>query len=192
MIKTGESGKAGFSLVEVLIALAILAAGILVIAQMQVAAIDGLAFSRRLSGATLLAQHQLEYLRTLPLDTAVTDDSGKTVFHDPAEGDGNPSGWHYYKKPRNEVGEEVPHTGGGMKYYIRWRVEDGGLSGTSGAGPGGIGFPGPGQMIISVEVMWFREAKDYSGILSGTISGDQLRNNDGHRVQIRASRTVNY
>ena len=60
-------GKKGFTLVEVLIGLIILAIGILAIAGMQITSIRGTSFSNNLSQASVLAQNRLEFLKGLPL-----------------------------------------------------------------------------------------------------------------------------
>ena len=61
-------GKEGFSLVEVLIGLIILAIGILAIAGMQITSLVGTSFSNNLTQASVLAQDRLEFFKGLPLD----------------------------------------------------------------------------------------------------------------------------
>ena len=61
-------GKEGFSLVEVLIGLIILAIGILAIAGMQITSLMGTSFSNNLTQASVLAQDRLEFFKGLPLD----------------------------------------------------------------------------------------------------------------------------
>ena len=56
----------GFSLIEVLISLVILAIGLLAIAGMQVTSIRGNSFSNNLTQATILAQDRLEQMKNLP------------------------------------------------------------------------------------------------------------------------------
>lgn len=199
--KRRKTGK-GFSLVEVLIALVILAVGILVIAQMQAAAIDGLTFSRHMSSATQLAQQHLEYLRSLPfhesdatvcptVDGAALRDSGdRCVLFDPADGDGEPGPFLYYTNPRNELGQEVLRNAPGMKYYLRWRVERGGVSGTPGPG-GGIGIPGPGQMAITVQVIWWERQPAEIPDLSQMTAAD-LRASKGRMVEFRSLRQQDF
>ena len=63
-------GKEGFSLVEVLIGLIILAIGILAIAGMQITSLVGTSFSSNLTQASVLAQDRLEFFKGLPLDDA--------------------------------------------------------------------------------------------------------------------------
>lgn len=63
-----KNGSAGFTLLEVLIAMFILAFGLLAIAQMQVTAIRGNAFSNRTTTALTLAQDKIEELSGLSFD----------------------------------------------------------------------------------------------------------------------------
>ncbi len=79
MLLRGESslnnpfGGKGFTLVEVLIGLIILAIGILAIAGMQIASIKGTSFSNNLTQASVIAQERLEFLKGLPLNDAILD-----------------------------------------------------------------------------------------------------------------------
>jgi len=58
----------GFTLVEVLIAIAIFSIGFLAIAAMQITSVKGNSSARRITEATLLAEAQLERLLELPYD----------------------------------------------------------------------------------------------------------------------------
>ncbi len=60
----------GFTLVEVLIGLIILAIGLLAIAGMQIVAVRGNFFSHYLTQASYVGQDRLELLNTLPVDSA--------------------------------------------------------------------------------------------------------------------------
>lgn len=71
-LNNGSGGK-GFTLVEVLIGLIILAIGILAIAGMQIASIRGTSFSSNLTQASVIAQERLEFLKGLPLNDAILD-----------------------------------------------------------------------------------------------------------------------
>lgn len=60
----------GFTLLEVMIALVILAVGLLGLAALQLTAVKGNAFSSEMTYATMLAQGQAEYLKSLPFTDA--------------------------------------------------------------------------------------------------------------------------
>ncbi|MBM4307134.1 MAG: type IV pilus modification protein PilV [Deltaproteobacteria bacterium] len=57
--------KKGFTLIEVLVGLVILAIGLLAIAGMQLTSVKGNSFSSNLTQASVLAQDRLELLRNL-------------------------------------------------------------------------------------------------------------------------------
>jgi type IV pilus assembly protein PilV len=63
----------GFTLIEVLIGLIILAIGILAVAGMQITSITGTSFSKNLTKASVIAQDRLEILKGLPLTDASFD-----------------------------------------------------------------------------------------------------------------------
>jgi prepilin-type N-terminal cleavage/methylation domain-containing protein len=66
--------RKGFSLIEVLIGLTILAVGLLVIAGMQMTSIKGSSFSHHVSHATILAQDKLEELKNLSYSLLISQD----------------------------------------------------------------------------------------------------------------------
>ncbi len=189
----------GFSLIEVMVALVVLAVGVLAIARLQVAAIRGLSFSRHLTAATQLGERHAEWMKSvpfndyLPVSTPPRNDSnqqlldanGLSIFHDEVAGDGTPTNnWLLHAlNPMNEEGQ--PATPDSMKYYVRWKVERGGLAGT-GAVP-----PGPGQLLMEIEIIWW-EGDDYPAAeLRGSgwknyISNDwpALRASGAHRVHL--------
>ena len=61
-----NKNKNGFTLIEVLVGLVILAIGLLAIAGMQITSVRGNFFSSNLTQASILAQDRLETLRNLP------------------------------------------------------------------------------------------------------------------------------
>ena len=62
--------KKGFTLIEVLVGLVLLAIGLLAIAGMQLTSVRGNFFSSNMTQASILAQDRLETLRSLPYDDA--------------------------------------------------------------------------------------------------------------------------
>ncbi|RLB91588.1 MAG: hypothetical protein DRH10_01525 [Deltaproteobacteria bacterium] len=80
-----KNSSAGFTLLEVLIAMFILAFGLLAIAQMQVTAIRGNAFSNRTTTALTLAQDKIEELSGLSFDN-----DQLAAGHHPAGADPDP------------------------------------------------------------------------------------------------------
>jgi type IV pilus assembly protein PilV len=65
--------RKGFTLIEVLVGLVILAVGLLAIAGMMVTSVKGNYFSNRLTQASYVAQDRLEFLKNIPIgDAALT------------------------------------------------------------------------------------------------------------------------
>lgn len=62
--------KKGFTLIEVLVGLVLLAIGLLAIAGMQISAVRGNFFSNYLTQASYVGQDRLEFLDNLPIDSA--------------------------------------------------------------------------------------------------------------------------
>jgi type IV pilus assembly protein PilV len=66
MRPVGKNGEAGFSLIEVLVALTILAVGLLGLALLQTSAIKGNAIASKSSISVQVAQDKLEWFRSQP------------------------------------------------------------------------------------------------------------------------------
>ena len=71
--KNKMNAQSGFTLIEVMIAVVILATGILALATMQIVSIRSNAFSSEMTYATMLAQSQFEEFRNMDYDSVVTD-----------------------------------------------------------------------------------------------------------------------
>jgi type IV pilus assembly protein PilV len=65
---TKGRNRKGFTLIEVLVGLVILAVGLLAIAGMLVTSVKGNYFSNQLTQASYIAQDRLEFLKNLPID----------------------------------------------------------------------------------------------------------------------------
>jgi type IV pilus assembly protein PilV len=74
-IRPGREREAGFTLVEVIMAISILTVGILAVASMQYSAIRGNAFSQNLTESTDRVQDRIEKIMSRPYGT-FTDQTG--------------------------------------------------------------------------------------------------------------------
>lgn len=63
-----KKNEQGFTFIEIVAGLLVLAIGLIAIASMQITSIRGSAFSSHMTQASILAQDQLEYLKNLPFD----------------------------------------------------------------------------------------------------------------------------
>ena len=72
-LKSDTAGDSGFTLLEVMVALAIFTVGILGVATMQVTAINSNASARMQTEATSMAAAKMEYLHSLEYKPSVTD-----------------------------------------------------------------------------------------------------------------------
>jgi type IV pilus modification protein PilV len=101
--RLSKSSK-GFTLIEVMIAVVILAVGLLALMAMQIVSIKANAFSSEITYSTMLAQQQLETLRNLGFsDANLTETTTTGVPHAP-------------------LPPEIDGKGGA--YTISWDVED--------------------------------------------------------------------
>jgi prepilin-type N-terminal cleavage/methylation domain-containing protein len=177
--------EAGFTLIEVMIAMVVLVLGLLALAQLQVAAIKGLTYSRHFSVATQLAQSQMEKLMSYPF----SEKDASTPDYCPLDKDGHPilvedtggtqrspfydgisvstlSGYTistgdgnatrlWLPDPVNELGQ--PAQPNENSYLVTWTVERGGTEGTNPLHPGGYGIPGPYEVRLVVTAIWFEK-----------------------------------
>ena len=88
LIAKGKTHQEGFTLIEVLIAMAIFAIGILALAGLQVTYIGGNASAQMQTEATALGAQVIEHLKSLPYDAAELDPA--TNPHQPPAGASGP------------------------------------------------------------------------------------------------------
>lgn len=81
----------GFTLIEVMIAMAIFAVGILAVAGMQLSAIKGNTSSGKMTRAAIIAQTQMEQLAALKYDDALNAVGSHAYAGNPIEGQYNVS-----------------------------------------------------------------------------------------------------
>ncbi len=85
---TAKDNQEGFTLIEVLIAMAIFAVGILALAGLQVTYIGGNASAQMQTEATALGAQVIEHLKSLPFDAAELDPAANP--HQPPAGGSGP------------------------------------------------------------------------------------------------------
>jgi type IV pilus assembly protein PilV len=103
MTKTGKTGKnrgnrrnltteTGFTLIEVLVAMTILAVGLLAIASMQISAIHTTGSAKSISKGVMWAEDRMEMLSSLAYTNALIGDTGAAIS-DPSPPDGFDISW---------------------------------------------------------------------------------------------------
>lgn len=217
MIKKAEryperqpNSTAGFTLIEIMTALVVLAIGLLALAQLQVAAIGGIGSSRQLTVATQLAEGQMDRLMSYPfpenavsninyypknaLDqpfTAETDAGASvSVFYDVLTVAGDKTyGDHaatrlWAPNPVNAQGQ--PATAGEQAYIVTWTVERGGSEGTPKLPGKNLGLPGPYLTKLVVNVLWFEKGQGTAFTYTRPASGPLVWSNKATLEGMRA------
>jgi prepilin-type N-terminal cleavage/methylation domain-containing protein len=165
----------GFTLLEVLIATAILGLTMAGLASMQGNAIHGNLLSRKANVATVLAQEKMEELRALPWTTAWSDpahqlydgqtgnfsvDTNEDDVADAFDWDAdtdhtNSDGTTGTANPIDEEGNHLVTENPNVGYYRDWNVAD--------------NVPGPNMKTVAVRVQW-RTRELHSVIIESVIS----------------------
>lgn len=124
-----QGTESGFTLVEIMIAVAILAVGILAMAAMQITAVGGNSQASDVTRATTLAQQQMETLMATDYDDASLDDTDGNGNQD-VDGDGigdnlgrpfPPSTQAQVPDPANFPADHQTNQG---RYTIHWNVAE--------------------------------------------------------------------
>ena len=117
-----RKGGAGFSLIEVMIAIVILTVGLLSLAQMMVVATNANALAGRMTASSALAKQQLELLKAAPFYTNPANPSVGSINPLLEEGGDLDSNVTDYFQLYNADGEPVA-PGGGSLFVVRWKIE---------------------------------------------------------------------
>lgn len=121
-------GERGFTLIEVMIAILVLAIGILGIAKMQISAIKGNSFGSGLTEATSFSQNKMEELASLAYtDLNDVDGDGTSGLDDTVNPDGS----------------QTVSGATGIQYEISWNIA--------------VDDPAPNAKYIRVIVQWQQE-----------------------------------
>ena len=73
------SREEGFTLIEIMITLVILSIGLLALAGLQISAIKGNSFSRRMTTAVIMAEQTIEQIRSTPYSNIQSQSSSQVV-----------------------------------------------------------------------------------------------------------------
>lgn len=107
--------SSGFSLIEVLVAMALFAIGVLALAQMQIVSMSGNTASRRITGAATLAESKLEELKSLSYSNADLTDKD-------ADGDAGYGTAGLDDEDGDADGSETGVTIMGQSYDVFWNI----------------------------------------------------------------------
>nr|WP_320049081.1 prepilin-type N-terminal cleavage/methylation domain-containing protein [uncultured Desulfuromonas sp.] len=104
----------GFSLIEALIAIVVISVGLLALGTMQIGAMKANTLAQSRTIAVSLAQSQLDFLRTLPFDNALLEDSDDSNTLDAGFENGN--------TPDNSI-SDVSGPNGEI-FQIFWNIQE--------------------------------------------------------------------
>jgi type IV pilus assembly protein PilV len=119
----------GFTLIEILIAMAIFAFGILAVAAMQIKAIQGNSFAGGMTGASNIAQNKMEELIALPFNDAQLDNAnndGDAGLDKPTSNEVLAAGNVLIAADgvagSPDYAQQILGPGGIRNYYVYWNV----------------------------------------------------------------------
>lgn len=122
MIVFMTSSEDGFTIIEILIAMAIFAIGILGVAKMQLSSIRGNTSARTITEAVSHAQGQMERLLSLPYDNTDLDDTNNDGTNQDTDDDGvDDDGGNF---GLDNVGANADHTWTSADgiYNVSWNI----------------------------------------------------------------------
>lgn len=187
----GIKQKSGFTLIEVMIALAILLVGLVGIIGVQIAGIHQLGQAKQRTTATQLGAEILEHLKNVPVNPSdpaqkfsdvfgneLVDADGNALLYDEAVGDGYLT-WHRLRPMRADGTQvsDINNWTADYFYLVIYGVEWGGPTGSTKILAGGETdplslaqypdtVPGPNQIYIEIWVGWVdsgQKPQVYSG-----------------------------
>ena len=143
-------GSSGFSLLELMVALFILAVGMLAVASMQTEAIRGNSFSDLITIGNTLAQAKMEFLMGLaPTDASLKDtNTANNANLQAALNTGSTTGANDFDGYQEITLDRYGNAGSGAFNRI-WNVAK-----RDPANPSQLGYPAEGLMTIVVVVRW--------------------------------------
>jgi len=156
-----KNSNGGFTLIELMIAMAIMAFGVLGYTFLQSRSLQNRVFSREMNRATIIAQDFTEQLMALPYNHSLLD----------ADTSGNPTTHPLSGSGVTKDGQQwIVTTEGNFRYYTRWVVT--------------AGIPDTNVKLIELFTVWEKKSPD-----DGTISLGGYKKRDGsinHQLAIRS------
>lgn len=151
--------RKGFTILEVVAAVAILSVGMMALSHLQNMSIQHNNASHRATIATILAQDKLEELRSLSWDDdQLSDETDNYMggFDWGSPDHTNVDGREGIANPIDEHGYNVPDTESAPSYQRFWCVED--------------DMPGTNMKMVSVQIQWTEYGRDRTVTLDTIIS----------------------
>lgn len=149
-----SKGTGGFTLIEVLMAMAVFSVGFLALASMQITATNGNTNARNLMDAVSFLEDHMEYLKNIPYSQDFINDHGMHPDLDPA---GNP-----HQRTLTDVAAANTYTGIREHFEgtLVWNVYDG-VTDTDDDGTPDATYP-PNSLKIVVQLQWRTAMKSRS------------------------------
>jgi len=150
--KRTVAGSNGFTVIELMIAMAVMAFGILGYSFLQSRSLQNRVFAREMNRATTVAQEVMEELMALPYNHALLADENT---------DGTPTNYPANGSGVTRDGKQwFVRTDGNFRYYTRWEVT--------------AGIPTTGIKLIELFTAWEKKTPDGTITLGGYNSSNPL------------------